>query len=361
MIDEIQTVLKKDITMKALQGGRSGQILMLATIAMVVLLGFSALAVDIGLLYSTRRRMQTAADGAAIAGATALRDGQNYTKAADDVASFNGFTNSQNNVAVTVSEPTLPSPYPSGVTYVEVNITQTVPTYFLRALGYKSMNVGARAVSGAVAGPACIYALDPTHSSTFSLTGNSSLTAQCGVIDDSTSSSGLSLTGNITLEATSIGVVGSSFSKSGNITISPQPVENLAALPDPLSGKAQSIAPSAGTCTQQSGAAGSESWSGNIGTLTVPAGVYNGGISISGNVTSVTFSAGNYGNNVNFNGNGGNLVFNPGQYQNGGSGDSITLNGNTGTTFNARSYTFCGAVDMCQRWALRFAHVRRAG
>ncbi len=42
------------------------------------------------------------------------------------------------------------------------------------------MNVGARAVSGAVAGPACIYALDPTDSQTFSLTGNSNLTAQCG-------------------------------------------------------------------------------------------------------------------------------------------------------------------------------------
>ena len=85
----------------------SGQILFLATIAMVVLLGFSALAVDVGLLYSTRRRMQMAADGAAIAGATALRDGQNYAKAANDVASFNGFTNSQNKVTVAVSEPTL--------------------------------------------------------------------------------------------------------------------------------------------------------------------------------------------------------------------------------------------------------------
>ena len=324
----------------------SGQILVLASIAMVVLLGFSALAVDVGLLYSTRRRMQTAADAAAIAGATALRDGQDYTKAADDVSSFNGFTNSQNNVAVTVSEPTLPSPYPSGVTYVEIDITQSVPTYFLRVLGYKSMNVGVRAVSGAVAGPACIYALDPTHSNTFSLTGNSSVTSQCGVIDDSTSSSGLSLTGNITLKATSIGVVGSSFSKSGNITISPQPVVNLAALTDPLSGRAQSAAPSVGSCTQQSGVAGSKSYSGNIGTLTVPTGVYNGGISVSGNVTSVTFSAGNYGNNVNFNGNGGSLVFNPGQYQNGGSGDSITLNGNTATTFNAGTYTFCGAVDI---------------
>jgi Flp pilus assembly protein TadG len=324
----------------------SGQILLLASIAMVVLLGFAALSVDLGLLYSVRRRMQTAADGAAIAGATALRDGQDYTKAAADVATINGFTDSQNNVAVTVGEPTLPSPYPSGVTYVEVDITQTVPTYFMRVLGNKSMKVGARAVSGAVAGPACVYALDPTHSNTFSLTGNSSVTAHCGVIDDSTSSSGLSLTGNITLKATSIGTVGSSFSKSGNITISPQPVSNLAALPDPLSGRAQSAAPSVGTCTQQSGVAGSKSYSGNIGTLTVPTGVYNGGISVSGNVTSVTFPAGNYGNNISFNGNGGNLVFNPGQYQNGGSGDSITLNGNTATTFNAGTYTFCGAVDI---------------
>src|SRR5208282_4969055 len=283
-----------------------GQILMLATISMVILLGFTALAVDMGYLYSTRRRMQTAADGAAIAGATALRDGESYTSAADDVASFNGFTNSQNNVTVTVSEPTLPSPYPSDVTYVEVDISQTVPTYFLRVLGYKSMKVGARAVSGAVAGPACIYALDPSDSSTFSLTGNANINSQCGLIDDSTSSSGLSLTGNITLKATSIGVVGSSFSKSGNVTISPQPVENLAALPDPLSGQAKSAAPSAGTCTQQTGKSGSENWSGNIGTLTVPAGVYNGGISING----------------------------------------ITLNGNTATSFNAGTYTFCGAVDI---------------
>ena len=95
--------------MEALQSGRSGQILMLATIAIAVLLGFSALAVDVGLLYSTRRRLQTAADAAAIAGATALRDGQDYSKAAEDVTSFNGFTNSQNNVTTIVSEPTLPS------------------------------------------------------------------------------------------------------------------------------------------------------------------------------------------------------------------------------------------------------------
>jgi hypothetical protein len=83
-----------------------------------------------------------------------------------------------------------------------------------------------------------------------------------------------------------------------------------------------------------------------------PCGVYNGGISISGNVTAVTFSAGNYGNTVNFNGNGGNLVFNPGQYQNGGNGDSITLSGNTTTTFNAGAYTFFAAPSTSLATAL---------
>jgi len=324
-----------------------GQILYLAAISLVMLLGFSALAVDIGTVYAARRRMQTAADAAAIAGATALRDGEDYTQSAGDVASFNGFTNSQNQVTVTVSEPTLGSPYPSGVTYVEVDITQSIPTYFLRTLGYTSLNVGARAVSGAIAGPACVYALDPTDAQTFSLTGNSNLTAQCGLIDDSSSASGLYLSGNIALTATTIGVSANGFSQSGNVTLSPQPVPNVAALPDPLAARAQSAALSVGACTQQTGHSGSENWSGNITSLTVPAGVYNGGISISGNVSgTVTFPAGNYGNNVNFDGNGGRLVFNPGQYQNGGSGDSITLNGNTGTIFNTGSYTFCGAVDI---------------
>ena len=118
------------------------------------------------------------------------------------------------------------------------------------------MKVGARAVSGAVAGPACIYALDPSDSGTFSLTGNANINSQCGLIDCAfrLPPPGFRSTGNITLKATSISSYGSSFSKSSdNDTVSPQPVENLAALPDPLSGQAKSAAPSAGTCTQAAG------------------------------------------------------------------------------------------------------------
>ncbi|MGH7328057.1 MAG: pilus assembly protein TadG-related protein, partial [Polyangiaceae bacterium] len=68
----------------------SGQVLSLTVISMVVLIGFVALSVDVGLLWSERRHMQTAADAAAIAGATALRLGNDVTTAADDVSALNG-------------------------------------------------------------------------------------------------------------------------------------------------------------------------------------------------------------------------------------------------------------------------------
>lgn len=314
---------------------------------MVTLIGVVGLAVDLGYLYATKRHMQTAADAAAIAGATALRDGESYASAADDVTSLNGFTDGKNNVTVTVSEPALPSPYPSDVTYVEVEIAQSVPVYFLRVFGYNSMNVAARAVSGAVPGPACIYALDPTDSATIGVTGTFNIDASCGIMDDSTSSSGIDLTGTGTLKATSIGVTGSSFSKTGTITVSPNPVTKVAALPDPLASQAKSVAPSAGTCTQNSATkSGSDSLSGTASTLNVSPAIYSSGINISGTYGTITFAAGNYGNNINLAGTVSDLVFNPGQYQNGGSGDSIDLAGTTKVTFNSGSYTFCGKVKI---------------
>lgn len=52
--------------------GESGQTLVLVAVLLVVLLGFAALAIDIGSLYGERRRMQNAADGAALAGVEEL-------------------------------------------------------------------------------------------------------------------------------------------------------------------------------------------------------------------------------------------------------------------------------------------------
>ena len=60
--------------MSSLRGAlrEDGQSLIYVTLAMLVLLGFVALAIDVGNLYAERRRMQNAADAGALAGAREL-------------------------------------------------------------------------------------------------------------------------------------------------------------------------------------------------------------------------------------------------------------------------------------------------
>ena len=328
--------------MNRLRGHERGQVLALAAISLVVVIGFVGLAVDVGMLWTERRHMQTAVDAAAVAGAVALREGDNVQNAGTEAATLNSFTNGQNNVTVTINHPPLSGAYAGNSSYVEAVVNQSEPTYFLRALGYRTVNVSTRAVSGTINGPACMYALDKSKSAAIGITGNFTISAACGVIDDSDSSSALSATGNGTFTATSFGIVGNS-SATGNVTISPIDL-HIAPAPDPLASKA---GPLVGSCTQQStNKSGGFSVSGNNPVVTVPPGVYPSGITVGGNNATVTFSAGTYGNNITLNGNTGSVTFNPGQYQNTGTSDSIDIGGNATTVFNAGSYTFCGAVKV---------------
>ncbi len=70
----------------------SGQTLILIAAALVVLLGFLALAVDLGMLYAERRAMQNAADAGALAGARAMCGGGNVEAEARKFAEANGAT-----------------------------------------------------------------------------------------------------------------------------------------------------------------------------------------------------------------------------------------------------------------------------
>jgi len=325
----------------------SGQIIVLASIAMIAVIGFAALAVDIGYMYSTKRSMQTAADAAAIAAANALQstNSNNYQQAATDVATLNGFTNGQNGVTVNVGTPTS-GPYSGNSSYVEVDVKQAVPTFFLRVLGFNTLNVAASAVSGTVSGSGCVYALDPSMSGAISLTGNITINASCGIIDNSSSSSALSVTGNATINTAYTGVSGN-YTTSGNVTITPTPKTKICPAMDPLGGIAAPGYTSNSSYTQlSSNNSGSYSVSGNNQTVIVPAAIYTGGVSITGNSAVVTFSAANYGNGITISGNVSSATFNPGTYQNGGSGNSISISGNAVTTFNAGTYTFAGPVSI---------------
>ncbi len=315
------------------------------TAALVVLIGFVGVAVDVGIARITRRQMQTAADAAAVAAAQALGANGDYTTAANQAAAQNGFTSNQSTrlssypVSIAVAAPTSGS-YSANSQALQVTISQLQQTYFLAALGIQSMAVKASAVGLAKSGTACIYSLDPSAGSAISMTGNINVSSACGILVDSTSSSGLNVTGNITINDSFTGVVGN-YSSAGNISFTPTPVTGIAAFGDPLAGIA---APSVPTCTQAS--------TNKVGSLsvtsasTINAGVYPSGVNVSGNFGTVTFNGGTWGNSITAGGNGA-IVLNPGQYQStGGSANSVSISGNTTVTMNTGQYTFCGPVNL---------------
>ena len=274
----------------AIRGRSSGQVLVLVTLGIVVLIAFAGLAVDVGQFWSARRNMQTAADAAAIAGATALRLNQSPTPAADAVSSTNGFKDSTNNVTVTVNNPPAAGVYAGNASYVEVIVSQPQPAYFLRALGYTTVGVSVRSVASSVNGPACLYALDPSASGAVTVNGSSDATLTCGAIVDSSSSSAAISNGGSGFTATNIGVSGG-VSGSG---FTPTPVTGIAPAPDPLS-YLQPPAFNPSVCDYTNLHAGTNGSSNctvkGLSASCLNPGVYCGGIQVSGN-NPVVFNPG---------------------------------------------------------------------
>ena len=260
----------------------SGQIVVLTTIALVVLLAMAGVAVDLGMLWTQRREMQTAADAAAIAGVLEIKNQGSVRSAAWSDSSQNGFTNGANGVTVTVNNPPATGSYVSDPTAVEVIIQQPEPTYFLPVIGVTSVPVRARAVAHRSAHD-CVYVLDKSASNALVVSGSGNLNADCGVVDDSNSSAALVVSGGACVQASSIGVVGGD-SVTG--CTNPTPKTGITNVPDPL---AWVQAPSVGGCSYTNYPHV------NSGTSTVlNPGVYCNGITVSGNGVLATLNPGTY-------------------------------------------------------------------
>ena len=119
--------------------GRAGPIL---AVAMAMILGLSGLVVDVWLLDTGRRSMQTAADAAAIACATALREAQTVSSVARAAATLNGFTDDSSAASVAVNNPRTSGTYFDNPTYVEVVVTLPQSTYFSNKLRRLSAKPG---------------------------------------------------------------------------------------------------------------------------------------------------------------------------------------------------------------------------
>jgi hypothetical protein len=211
---------------------------------MTCLMGFVALAADVGVLLHERRLVQIAADSGAIAGASELGFSDVVAAATAEVTA-NGFTGAANGASVSVSIGPLTGPHTGDRNYVEVIVSQSQPAIFLALFGRSATTVTARAVASNT-GPSsgCIFTLGSNPLSTgkkpasipgVSVTHGASLTLpSCGILDNATGASAFLVSGGATVSATAIGVVGTASVLNGDI-VNPPPVSGMTAVSDPLS------------------------------------------------------------------------------------------------------------------------------
>ncbi len=293
----------------------AGQALILTAVGLVVLLGFTGLGVDMGVLRYQKRLQQTAADAAAIAGATNLTPYTGVQAGAQGASTSNGFTDNTGGgacvtpptnlgvgqVTVTVCNGPSTGPHatgtdPNAADYVEVFVSAGQPTYFMKIFGVNVETVTARAVatnySGATKGSSnynCLTTLGPPSASIegVNINGSATLNATtCGIADNGN----FNTKGNaLTVNAGAFGVSGSANQSGpgGTVTCnsgqSSCPQYGTPAVPNPL---ASLTPPCSGSgCTAGSGLSYTAGTTINPGTYQF--------ISLTGNGT-YTFNPGVY-------------------------------------------------------------------
>ena len=293
------------MTLRLKRRRQRGSLMVLYAAMIMGMVGFAGLAVDVGYMQYTKRRLQQAADAAAMGALREMELGNSdLTAAGRNDASLNGFTNGQNNVTVTVNNPPASGSFSGQNTAVQVIVSKNIPTFFMMAFGQNSVALSAQAVAqtstsyGSVGG--CIFVMDATANGAFTMVGTSNLSTACGAMVNSDSSSAFTMVGTSGVSLASgaqIGVVGpgtagTGWSLSGNASItnastgaSESPV-NIQSFNDPLANVATPT-PSGLTVQVNSGGFSDSPHS----NTTLSPGIYCGGLDFKG---TVNFSGGTY-------------------------------------------------------------------
>jgi uncharacterized membrane protein len=150
---------------------------MVAYAAMIVgVIGFAGLAVDVGFLQFEKRRIQSAADAAAMGALREMERGNtDLVAAGQNDSSLNGFADGVNNTTVTIHNPPNSGSYNGVTTAVQAIVQRTVPTFFMQVFGQRGVVISAQAVAqtstaqGSIGG--CIFVLDPAASGALNIHG----------------------------------------------------------------------------------------------------------------------------------------------------------------------------------------------
>ncbi len=242
----IKTLLKAD----------RGAFAVLLAVLLPVLIAFVGLGIDVGIWYTSQRKLQAASDAAATAAVFEKAKGSNTAaieSAANTEASRNGWSSASGTLFVH-NPPVSPSAYTSDTTAVQVALTQNVPLIFSRiymdgdniSLSAKST---ARVTSGGGSGSACMLALHTTQSKAIEFSGNVAIDMpDCAVASNSNANDSLSLTGSANVSVYSAQAVGVISDAHSHLTTSHGQTDNASAVTDPYS---DLTVPSIGsTCNQ---------------------------------------------------------------------------------------------------------------
>lgn len=319
----------------------TGQALAFTAVAMVVVLGFVGLGIDMGMMRYQKRLQQTAADAAAIAGASNLGF-SGIQAGAQSAAAVNGFTDNTGggacvapptslpvgSITVTVCNPPSTGPHSTGTNpaaYVEAFVSVGQPTYFMQIFGISGETVTARAVATNYSGAGgtsggdntgCLFTLGPPSSSIegVNINGSAILNAPtCGILDNGN----YNTKGNkliVNADTFAVQGTGNISGPGGSVTCSGGtsscPTYNSPPTPDPLAGVPSpctqgyscTICPSGSGCTVADPAINI-----NGGTTCGTGCVYSGGTY---NISPGTYSS------ISIQGAGStpNVVFQPGMY-----------------------------------------------
>jgi hypothetical protein len=138
---------------------RRGAVVVYAAVSLTLLIGLTALAIDIGYKQDRLLHTQAAADAAALSGAADLfkywlknagDDPANSARAsAISIAEKNGYVDGENGAIVQVAIPPVSGRFAGRKGYVEVSITQQVKRFFSRLYNPEDMVLKVRAVARA--------------------------------------------------------------------------------------------------------------------------------------------------------------------------------------------------------------------
>jgi len=225
---------------------QAGQILVLAAVFIVALLGVMALTLDASFMFAKRNRLHAAADAAAKSAAIEVLRNPTVSQTsleafADQQVGAHGFVSSRlgGTTSVVVNHGPTSGPFTGDVNYVEAIVSEPTSTFFGKILAWASMTPLASAVAGAGNPTICLVTMEDMS------IGNTTMTLNgCGA------SIGGDLYGenpNSTIAGTPTPPVGVTGNCSGTCTAMGTLTTNAPAPVDPLAGLAAPTNP--GGCT----------------------------------------------------------------------------------------------------------------